>query len=172
MNCGAASRPGDTVSPKTASCPPRRSAWLEPKWGVKGGTTVGAGFGSLPFDKRTSEMPSKPPRVCGCGKRVPFGKRCPCQAKRDAERKARHNRFRPSSSARGYTGSWDRAKAEFLRQHPFCRRCGERAAVVDHKTPHRGNQDLFWDRSNWQPLCTTCHSSAKQREERRIIERN
>ncbi|WP_370158461.1 HNH endonuclease signature motif containing protein [Salipiger bermudensis] len=116
-------------------------------------------------------MPSKPPRVCGCGKRVPFGKRCPCQAKRDAERKARHDQTRPSSSARGYTGSWDRAKAEFLREHPFCRRCGERAAVVDHKTPHRGNQDLFWDRSNWQPLCTTCHSSAKQREERRAIKR-
>nr|WP_093412010.1 HNH endonuclease signature motif containing protein [Salipiger profundus] len=116
-------------------------------------------------------MPSKPPRICGCGQRVAFGQRCACQQQRNAERKARHDKTRPSSSARGYTGSWDRARAEFLRKHPFCRRCGERAAVVDHKIPHRGDQALFWDRANWQPLCTTCHSSAKQRDERRANER-
>ncbi|NDV52168.1 HNH endonuclease signature motif containing protein [Salipiger sp. PrR003] len=112
-------------------------------------------------------MPGKPPKVCGCGKLVPGGQRCPCQRDRDAERKAKFDRKRLSSSARGYTGSWDRARAQFLRQHPFCRRCGDRASVVDHMTPHRGDQRLFWDKTNWQPLCTTCHSSAKQREERR-----
>ncbi|MCG8990866.1 HNH endonuclease [Laribacter hongkongensis] len=40
------------------------------------------------------------------------------------------------------------------------------ATVVDHITPHRGDQRLFWDSSNWQPLCASCHSGAKQREER------
>ncbi|TPW30330.1 HNH endonuclease, partial [Martelella alba] len=46
------------------------------------------------------------------------------------------------------------------------RRCGAPAVVVDHIRPHRGNDDLFWDRANWQPLCRHCHNSAKQAEER------
>ena len=33
----------------------------------------------------------------------------------------------------------------------------EKATVVDHITPHKGNQQLFWDRNNWQPLCKQCH---------------
>lgn len=41
------------------------------------------------------------------------------------------------------------------------------ATVVDHITPHKGDKILFWSKSNWQPLCTHCHSSRKQREERR-----
>ena len=39
------------------------------------------------------------------------------------------------------------------------------ATLVDHIEPHRGDMTVFWDRANWQPLCTTCHSSVKQREE-------
>ncbi|WP_327787027.1 hypothetical protein [Agrobacterium rubi] len=31
--------------------------------------------------------------------------------------------------------------------------------------PHRGDKRLFWTRANWQPLCTPCHSSTKQRQE-------
>jgi len=31
------------------------------------------------------------------------------------------------------------------------------ATVVDHITPHRGDWDLFWDSSNWQPLCKPDH---------------
>lgn len=110
---------------------------------------------------------AKPPRICGCGRVVAAGARCPCRAAADAERKARFDQKRPSSSQRGYTGAWDRAKAEFLRAHPFCRRCGEPATVVDHEKPHKGDMTLFWDRKNWQPLCRNHHNSAKQREERR-----
>ncbi|WP_420024395.1 HNH endonuclease signature motif containing protein (plasmid) [Cereibacter azotoformans] len=112
-------------------------------------------------------MPGKPPRICGCGRKVPAGLRCECQAKRDAERKARFDKTRPSSSARGYTSKWERARADFLAAHPFCRRCGAPATVVDHIIPHRGDLSLFWDRSNWQPLCAADHNSAKQIEERR-----
>lgn len=112
-------------------------------------------------------MPSKPPRICACGHRVPAGGRCACQKRHDAERKARFDKTRPSSSARGYTSTWDKERAAFLTKHPYCRRCGEPASVVDHIKPHRGDRTLFWDRTNWQPLCTTHHSGAKQREERR-----
>jgi 5-methylcytosine-specific restriction protein A len=37
--------------------------------------------------------------------------------------------------------------------------------VFDHKTPHRGDQRLFWDRANWQLLCHDDHDTIKQREE-------
>ncbi|WP_246549152.1 HNH endonuclease signature motif containing protein [Ancylobacter oerskovii] len=41
------------------------------------------------------------------------------------------------------------------------------AVVVDHIEPHRGDQRLFWDTDNWQPLCEPHHNSTKQREEHR-----
>lgn len=39
------------------------------------------------------------------------------------------------------------------------------ATVVDHVTPHRGDQRLFWDEANHQALCTSCHNGRKAREE-------
>lgn len=41
----------------------------------------------------------------------------------------------------------------------------DRAAVVDHVRPHRGDEALFWDVSNLQALCKRCHDGAKQRAE-------
>ncbi|MGI6721758.1 MAG: HNH endonuclease [Anaerovoracaceae bacterium] len=32
--------------------------------------------------------------------------------------------------------------------------------------PHRGDQKLFWDRSNWQSLCKSCHDSKTMTEDR------
>ena len=114
-------------------------------------------------------MPSKPPRICRCGKVVPSGARCACNAAGDRERKARFDRTRPTSSQRGYTGAWDKAKKAFLQRHRRCVVCGAQATVVDHRIPHRGDQTLFWDRNNWQSLCQHHHNSAKQREERRAM---
>jgi len=110
-------------------------------------------------------MPTKPPRLCGCGNVVPGGAICSCQR----ERKARADRARPSAAARGYTSVWQKASKRFLAKHPLCAHegCRARATLVDHIKPHRGDQTLFWDRDNWQPLCATHHSGAKQREERR-----
>lgn len=98
-----------------------------------------------------------------------------------------------SSAERGYGYRWQQARGEYLRLHPFCvmcldklgvsresatedvvLACAERgvpmplASVVDHVVAHRGNQTLFWDRSNWQGLCSTHHSRDKQREEARV----
>ncbi|WP_323784771.1 HNH endonuclease signature motif containing protein [Thalassovita sp.] len=44
--------------------------------------------------------------------------------------------------------------------------CGASATVVDHIKAHRGDERLFWDRTNWQPLCAPCHNRHKQRQER------
>lgn len=37
--------------------------------------------------------------------------------------------------------------------------------VADHRTPHRGDPVLFWDRDNLACLCEVCHSTVKQKEE-------
>lgn len=116
-------------------------------------------------------MPRKPPRICRCGKVIPSGQRCDCEAVADRERKARFDLKRPSSSARGYTSAWDKARAAFLSIHRRCRFCGEPSTVVDHIIPHRGDKERFWDRANWQALCGTCHNSAKQKAERASLKR-
>lgn len=76
------------------------------------------------------------------------------------------------STARGYNYRWQKAREKFLRANPLCEYCQRdgrltAATVVDHKIPHRGDQQLFWDEANWAPLCSHCHSSVKQREENR-----
>ncbi len=38
--------------------------------------------------------------------------------------------------------------------------------VADHRTPHRGDEALFWDEGNLQTLCKACHDTHKQRAER------
>jgi 5-methylcytosine-specific restriction protein A len=40
--------------------------------------------------------------------------------------------------------------------------CKQLGNVVDHIKPHKGDQRLFWDKSNLQTLCKTCHDSKKQ----------
>ncbi|RCS25946.1 HNH endonuclease [Phyllobacterium salinisoli] len=112
-------------------------------------------------------MPSRAPRICGCGHRIAPGVACPCEERRARERKARHDQRRPTARQRGYTAEWERESKAFLAANPACRRCGVPAALVDHIQPHKGNQRLFWNRSNWQPLCRPCHSGAKQAQERR-----
>jgi 5-methylcytosine-specific restriction protein A len=39
------------------------------------------------------------------------------------------------------------------------------ATVVDHVIPHKGDKALFWDESNWQPMCAPCHSSKTVKED-------
>jgi len=114
-------------------------------------------------------MPTRAPRICGCGYKIASGEQCPCERRRADERKARHDAQRPSARERGYDSKWDRERAAYLKANPVCARqgCGQAATVVDHIIPHRGDRKLFWSRSNWQPLCTSCHSRAKQAAERR-----
>lgn len=78
---------------------------------------------------------------------------------------------RPSAAARGYGSRWEKARKRHLRREPLCRPCRKAgrttaANTVDHIIPHRGNEALMWDESNWQSMCPTCHSSGKQRQEK------
>ena len=40
-----------------------------------------------------------------------------------------------------------------------------KATVVDHMVPHRGDEKLFWDRSNWRALCKRCHDKKTGNED-------
>jgi len=37
---------------------------------------------------------------------------------------------------------------------------------VDHIIPHRGDEKLFWDETNWQALCHECHGVKTAKEGR------
>ena len=72
------------------------------------------------------------------------------------------------------TSRWQKLRAKikhrdlYLCQMPGCgKACAEKyQAEVDHKRPHRGDPELFWNEDNLWTLCVHCHSSVKQREER------
>ena len=75
-----------------------------------------------------------------------------------------------TASQRGYTAQWSRESKAYLQQHPWCIECARQgrataATEVDHIVSHKGNRELFWDRSNWQGLCKRCHSIKTARED-------
>jgi len=72
---------------------------------------------------------------------------------------------RPNAFERGYDRKWRNARARFLRNHPVCEcdECRERidplpADTVDHIVPHKGDEIVFWDRTNWRAMNFRCHS--------------
>lgn len=86
-------------------------------------------------------------------------------------RQRRSDDQRPSARQRGYTRDWEKARTAWLIDHPFCVDCERETGrlvagnVVDHKQPHRGNKDLFWDKRNWQTLCTPHHNRKTARDD-------
>jgi 5-methylcytosine-specific restriction protein A len=71
-----------------------------------------------------------------------------------------------------YDRKWAKQRQYFLYDNPMCAFCLKEgkfksADVVDHIKPHKGDLTLFWDTSNWQPLCKFHHDSTKQRIESR-----
>lgn len=84
-----------------------------------------------------------------------------------------HTKDRAHAAERGYGAKWQRERRKFLESNPFCVKCYEEghitmATVVDHIVPHRGDQKLFWDRGNWQPLCEHHHNVKTMTEDRYV----
>lgn len=68
------------------------------------------------------------------------------------------------------TARWVRRRSAQLRTEPLCRMCKQMgyrtlATVADHIEAHRGDTALFFE-GELQSLCSTCHSSVKQAEEK------
>lgn len=60
------------------------------------------------------------------------------------------------------SSDWKRTSIRFLAEHPLCVLCLEKqvltpSTVTDHIKPHRGDERLFWDESNYQAVCKRCH---------------
>jgi 5-methylcytosine-specific restriction endonuclease McrA len=74
------------------------------------------------------------------------------------------------------TARWQKLRWSVLVRGLFtCRMCNRIVAdtsqlVADHKTPHRGDERLFWDEANLQCICKTCHDSVKQIEEQASLQ--
>src|SRR5690606_8424872 len=114
-------------------------------------------------------MPIRPPRPCAKPRcpRLTTGRYCE-EHRREYRRMV--DASRPTAAQRGYGARWQRARAEYLREHPWCVEClaqGGRtpATVVDHVVPHRGDPVLFWDRSNWAALCRRHHDQKTARQD-------
>lgn len=65
---------------------------------------------------------------------------------------------------------WKRLREYQLACSPLCAYCLRQdivteADVVDHITPHKGDEALFFDPANLQSLCKRCHDSDKALEE-------
>ena len=62
--------------------------------------------------------------------------------------------------------AWEAArKAQFARQ-PLCERCEARgrvvaATVVNHRKPHKGDVELFFDPANNESTCKPCPTGAR-----------
>jgi 5-methylcytosine-specific restriction protein A len=108
----------------------------------------------------------KPCAHAGCGALVPIGRRH-CQVHKRERFKGMQRSTDGSSVA--YDSKWNKARSSFLKNNPVCAECARSglrvaATTVDHVVPHRGSHELFWDMSNWEPLCSRCHNSKTARE--------
>lgn len=119
-------------------------------------------------------MPSKPKKPCKhstCYNLTDNGY-CEQHEKIQKEKIQRYDKERGTASERGYGYRWQKARKTFLSRNPLCvcDECKERivplpANVVDHIIPHRGDQKLFWDKKNWQPMNKRCHDKKTSKED-------
>ena len=111
---------------------------------------------------RETLMPFKPARPCAVCGALTNNKERYCDAHLK-QRQQQTDERRGTPTERGYDSRWQKARLLYLSEHPLCVMCLAHDTVtagttVDHVIPHKGNQELFWNESNWQTLCTSCHS--------------
>jgi 5-methylcytosine-specific restriction endonuclease McrA len=91
----------------------------------------------------------------GCSQQVSRG-RCPAHA-------LQAEQARPNYAVRRWyrTARWKYLRAQVLRDANYtCAQCGQvRVELdVDHRLKHDGDVRRFWDRTNLQALCPSCHA--------------
>lgn len=125
-------------------------------------------------------MPGKPFKICykaGCH-RLTHDTYCDKHLLTGEQLRKHREKFkrmtqpkRATSSQRGYTSVWRKHRKGFLNANPWCVHClsefglNVKADVVDHIKPHKGDDQFFWDQSNWQSLCYKHHNIKTARED-------
>jgi len=106
----------------------------------------------------------------GCRATVDKRGYCPLHSykqREDDERKAKwfnNSKYRNEWTELYNSSRWRNEREAYLKENPICVSCGETATVVDHIKAHRGDEELFWDRSNYQSLCVDCHNKKTLQE--------
>ena len=113
-----------------------------------------------------AQKPLRPCRHPGCGALTREGW-CPQHKPSEAPRSPEAAAWRRWYSLKIWTD--DLRPGQLLRE-PFCRACAARgirtqATDVDHIRDHKGDWELFTDRSNLQSLCHSCHSRKTMTEQ-------
>ena len=62
------------------------------------------------------------------------------------------------------------ARLHFMSHNPLCNICSTPqrpvvSTVLEHKIPHCGGYELFWDVTNWQMTCKRCADQKTARED-------
>jgi len=77
--------------------------------------------------------------------------------------KIKHERGKSAKWQNLYNHRWRKYSKSRLIKHHLCVECDrqgktEIATETDHIIPHKGSRHKFWDKSNHQSLCKSCHS--------------
>lgn len=86
-------------------------------------------------------------------------------------KRIKYDKERGTATQRGYNYSWSKYSKQFRKENPLCVMCEKEGIVtladcVDHIVPVSGQEDpLFWQASNHQSLCHSCHSVKTAKED-------
>lgn len=97
-------------------------------------------------------MPSKPRTLAGI-----------LRPRRHADRAYNRAQRDPATAAVHGSARWQAVRLQVLRDEPLCRACAARgltelATQVDHVIPLNAAPERAFDRTNLQPLCSSCHA--------------
>ncbi len=118
-------------------------------------------------------MPKRPRKPCAfsfCPALVESGQRY-CDEHRKAEQR-KQDEARGSAADRGYDHRWGAYARGYKRRHPLCMECKRQGRItavycVDHIEPVESKYDpKFWDETNHQSLCESCHNRKTAKEKR------
>ena len=116
-------------------------------------------------------MPKKPKKPCnhpGCPE-LTEGRYC---EKHQKEIDKEYNKSNRPYKKLYNSNHWQRLRKHVLAKQPLCVICLKEkritpATVVDHIKPHKGDEKLFFDINNLQPLCKSCHDRKTAKEDGR-----
>ena len=114
-------------------------------------------------------MPRRPKKPCkfpSCPE-LTEGNYCPSHQKESEHKRSSRPYKKLYNSIQ-----WQQLRKQVLNKQPLCVECLKAkritpATVVDHIKPHKGNEKLFYDISNLQSLCKSCHDRKTAKEDGR-----